>query len=129
VSLRLLLKHQAGALAATVVDFGVMIAMVELVGLHPAAATAVGATCGAVTNFTLGQRWIFDGNDRRTPAQAARYALVSAGSLGLNTAGEALVNGVLGVRYVLARLLVAVTVSVAYNFPLHRTFVFPQRAR
>jgi putative flippase GtrA len=119
-----LLKHQAGALAATAVDFSVMVAMVELAGLSPVVATAIGATCGAVTNFALGRRWIFTRHDRNALGQAARYAAVSSGSLVLNTLGEAIANGVLGVRYALARAFVAVVVSLAYNFPLHRAFVF-----
>jgi putative flippase GtrA len=127
MSLATLARHQAGALIATVVDFSTMIALVEGLGASPVVATAIGAACGAVTNFTLGRRWIFTDHDRAAGPQALRYASVSAGSLALNTAGEGLVHGVLGVRYVLARVLVAIAVSVAYNYPLHRMFVFRRR--
>lgn len=121
---RPLLRHQAGALVATAVDFSTMIAIVELLRVSPVLATACGAAAGAVTNFVMSRGWIFPQHDRRTAAQAGRYVAVSAGSLALNTAGEALVNGVLGVPYALARVVVAVLVSVAYNYPLHRAFVF-----
>ncbi len=117
-------RHQAGALVATAVDFGAMILLVEAAGVSPVLATAVGAACGAVTNFAMSRGWIFPKHDGNTAGQAGRYAAVSAGSLALNTAGEALVHGVLGVPYLLARAIVAVLVSVAYNFPLHRAFVF-----
>jgi putative flippase GtrA len=117
-------RHQAGALVATAVDFGTMTLLVEAAGASPVLATAVGAACGAITNFAMSRGWIFPRHDGNAVAQAGRYAAVSAGSLALNTAGEALVNGVLGVPYLLARALVAVLVSVAYNFPLHRAFVF-----
>jgi putative flippase GtrA len=119
-----LARHQAGALVATVVDFGTMTLLVEALGMSPVLATAFGAACGAGTNFAMSRGWIFPRHDGKTGAQAGRYAAVSAGSLALNTAGEALVHGVLGVPYLLARAMVAVLVSVAYNFPLHRAFVF-----
>lgn len=122
-----LLRHQLGAFFATVVDFGVMIALVELARLPPMWATAASATSGALTNFTLGRRWIFQDHAGTVGGQAIRYAAVSAGSLALNTVGEGITNGLLGVRYVLARILVAGFVSVFYNFPLHRLFVFPRR--
>ncbi len=121
----LLLRHQAGSIASTVVDFATMITAVEALGASPAGATALGATVGAVTNFTLGRRWIF----RRAVAgqlgpQAVRYVLVSATSLGLNTIGEYVLSQRLGVSYVLARLCVALAVSLLWNFPMQRWFVF-----
>jgi putative flippase GtrA len=122
-------KHQTGALVATAVDFATMIFLVEALGFSAVSATALGAACGAITNFTLGRAWIFRRHDRDARAQALRYAAVSTGSLGLNTLGEALVTGLFGVPYALARVVVAVTISVLFNFPLHRGFVFREAAR
>ena len=56
-----------------------------------------------------------------------RYALVSATSLALNAAGEALFNGVLGLHYLIARILTSVVVSNAWNYPMQRFFVFSRR--
>lgn len=134
----LLLKHQAASLVATGVDFGVMIAVHELLHLSPAWSTVVGATCGAISNFTLGRHWTFRstadpgrGVSRRDPVytQAWRYAIVSATSLLLNALGEHLLAERLHVQYVVARLGVALAVSVLWNFPLQRAFVFAQRTR
>jgi putative flippase GtrA len=77
-----------------------------------------------MTNLTVSRDWVFPGRRRGIAGTSARYAAVSAGSLALNTTGEALVNGALGTPYVLARILVSMTVSVVYNYPLHRRFVF-----
>lgn len=119
-----LLRHQAGAVAATVVDYGVMIAMVSAGGAPPAAGTAAGATCGGVTNFVLGRRWVFRATHHRTAPQAGRYALVSFGSLLLNTAGVHVLASWLHLQYVAARVVVSLLVSVLWNFPMQRTFVF-----
>lgn len=128
--LRVLGRHQAGALVTTAVDFGVMIATVQLLHARPVVATVVGAAVGAITNFTLGRYWIFDRADtlaaRATP-QALRYALVSASSLVWNALGVWLLAELAGVQYILARTLVAALVSLAWNFPMHRRFVFQSR--
>ena len=125
----LLLKHQASSIVATVVDFGTMIAMHEHLGLSPAWSTVVGASCGAASNFTLGRYWTFRATQDRAHAQAWKYAVVSAASLGLNALGEHLLAERLHVQYVVARLGVALAVSVLWNFPLQRAFVFAERKR
>jgi putative flippase GtrA len=122
-TLRTFGRHQIGALFATGVDFGVMIACVEVLGMSPVAGTAVGSTLGAVTNFTLGRTWIFR-RGGSVPAQAVRYALVSAASAAWNSLGEHLLHDLAHVRYVLARAFVAFAVGLLWNFPMHRTFVF-----
>jgi len=122
--LRTLGRHQLGAFVATCVDFGVMIGCVEVLGVSPVGATAVGSTLGAVTNFSLGRHWIFSRQSERAAGQAVRYALVSAASAAWNALGEHLVHDVAHVRYVLARVVVSFAVGVLWNFPMHRHFVF-----
>ncbi|MFO0672917.1 MAG: GtrA family protein [Polyangiaceae bacterium] len=118
------LRHQAASVVATAVDFGTMIALVELLALRPDVATLIGASAGAVTNFTVGRTWAFKASDAPIGAQAARYALVSALSAVWNALGEHVLARRLGAPYVLARVVVALVVSVAWNFPAHRHFVF-----
>ena len=117
-------KHQAASVFTTAVDFGTMIACVHFAGISPVWATGIGAGVGAVTNFTLGRRWIFQSIESHAGYQAARYALVSGASLVLNMIGEWLVHDVAQVQYVFARAMVAALVSVLWNFPMQRGFVF-----
>lgn len=122
-TLSLLSQHQFCAVLATALDYCVMIVCVSLFGLSPVAGTVIGAIFGAVTNFMLGRRWVFDarGGDLRT--QALRYALVSAVSLACNAGAEDLLVHA-GLQYIAARLLASVTIGVGWNFPMHRHFVF-----
>jgi putative flippase GtrA len=125
-------RHQLGSIVATVVDFSVMIVLRSLFGFWPAVATAFGAGAGGFTNFFLGRFWIFhDGGDARASAreQGVRYAVVSGGSLVLNALGEHLLATVWGIQYVAARVVVAVLVSVAWNYPMQKSFVFRVGAR
>ena len=118
------IRHHATAIAATAVDYSLMVGCVELLGLRPVPATAIGAFGGAVTNFSLNRRYTYRAVGARVGSQAWRYALVSAASLGLNTLGEYLLHQVLGIQYLLARVVTSVVVSNGWNFPLQRYFVF-----
>jgi putative flippase GtrA len=121
---RTLGRHQLGAFAATAIDFASMVALVECFAASPTLAAAAGATLGGMTNFALGRRWVFRRASGDAAGQAARYALVSAASAGLNAAGEHLLHGVAGMEYVLARVLGSIAVSLLWNFPMQRRFVF-----
>lgn len=123
------LRHQANSLVATAVDFSLMIALVNIAGVSPTVATAFGAACGACVNFLLGRIWVFRATDGTAIPQAGRYALVSAGSLLLNTMAMHIFTGVLHVPYVAARVVISFVVSVLWNFPLQRTFVFEAHLR
>jgi putative flippase GtrA len=118
------LRHQAGALIVTALDFGVMSACVRLLGWSAVTGTVLGALTGGVTNFVLGRRWIFASTTDDARAQALRYALVSLASLVLNAVGEYVLHDRLGIQFQIARAIVAAIVSVAWNFPMHRSFVF-----
>lgn len=122
------MRHHAAAIAATVADYGTMVFGVEVMHLSPVAATPLGALAGAVTNFTLGRRFTYQRTEVPARAQAWRYAIVSAASLGLNTAGEYLFHDLLRIEYLLARVIASVIVSNAWNYPLQRYFVFSARA-
>jgi putative flippase GtrA len=124
---RVVARHQLGAAVATGADFGVMIACVQA-GLPAAAGTAVGAGAGAGVSFALGRHWIFPAGSReRVHVQAIRYGLVSLASLALNALGEFVLHDVGRLQYVVARVLVAGVVGLAWNYPLQRGWVFAGR--
>ena len=123
------IRHRAGALVATAVDFAIMIGSVELLHLDPVLSTAAGALCGALASFLLGRTWIFHRTDAGASGQMLRYAMVSGASLGLNSLGEYVLVVRLGVAYILARVIVALVVGNLWNYPLHKFFVFGKKTR
>ncbi|HEX3345932.1 MAG TPA: GtrA family protein, partial [Polyangiaceae bacterium] len=101
--------------------------LVEGLCLSPVIATAIGAGLGALTNFGLGRAWVFRRHSGHWAAQGSRYALVAGASAGWNALGEHLVHDVEHVQYVLARVVVSLVVSLLWNFPMQRRFVFRDR--
>lgn len=113
------------AIVSTIVDYTVMVSLVELAHLSPVAATPIAAFCGAVTNFTMNRRFTY----RAAPqgavhGQLFRFILVSGCSLGLNTLGEFLFLKIPHLHYFLARVITSTIVSNVWNYPLLRFFVF-----
>ncbi|HEY1269607.1 MAG TPA: GtrA family protein [Candidatus Binatia bacterium] len=121
VSLR---RSQVASLTATLVDFSSMVFLTEVAGIWYVAATASGAFIGAVVNFLLGRHWTFTAGHEAIHGQVVRYAVVSAVSLALNTAGVYLLTEYAHLHYTLSRVIIAISVGLLFNFPLHRHFVF-----
>ena len=117
-------RSQIASLAATVVDFGSLIFLVEVAHLWYVAATATSALFGAVVNFVLGRYWTFGAGHLPVHGQAVRYAAVAGASLILNSAGVYLLTDRFGIHYAVSRVITALVVGIIFNFPLHRHFVF-----
>jgi len=118
-------RHQAASTITTLVDFSAMILLVEVVLLSPEVAIGVSVALGGLTNFLLNRRWTFGTRQQNIWIQGLRYAAVSGGSLLWNMLGVHVLstqNRLL--PYVTARTLTAIVVSIVWNFPLHRFFVF-----
>jgi len=117
-------RHHTVAVLSTAADYVVMVGCVELGHLRPVTATAVGALVGALANFLLNRGFTYHATGAAFSRHLWRYALVSTASLGLNAAGEELFNSVLGLQYLIARVMTSVIVSNGWNYPMQRFFVF-----
>lgn len=118
------LRANAASIVATGVDWSFVTVLVAA-GVHYLGAAAAGAVGGAVTDFLLKRHWAFD-----RPAMAStwregtRYAFVSGSSLLWNlVVAWALVGG-LGMPAVPGVIVASIVVGLAWNYPLHRLFVF-----
>ena len=111
------------AAAATLADYAAVVAMVQVGGLSPAWATALGCVLGGALNLGLNRLVTFRSRDAIAP-QAVRYTVVSASSALLNAGGVALLAAFPLLDYRLAWWLVRGAVWLAWNFPLQRAYVF-----
>ncbi|MBI5507686.1 MAG: GtrA family protein [Deltaproteobacteria bacterium] len=116
------------ATVATVTDFGLMVGLVAIYELTPAAATAIGCVLGGITNLSIHLLWSASGRESRLP-EVRRYAFVSFTSALLNAGGVWVLLALPGVDYRIAWVLVRTAVALAWNFPLHRDYVFVARAK
>src|SRR5579859_298849 len=117
-------RSQVAAFIASVIDYGLVFGLVELAHVWYVIAVATGAFAGALSNFLLNRHWSFRAAHRGWETQAFRYALVSGGSLALNTGGVYVTTDGLGLHYAASVILVSLLVGFAYNYPLQRYYVF-----
>ncbi len=96
-----------------------------LAGVHYLAAATAGAVTGAVADFSLKRHWAFHRAVKGTvQREGLRYLAVSGASLALNLAlAYALVDG-LRLPAVPGVIAASLVVGLAWNYPLHRYYVF-----
>jgi CDP-diacylglycerol--glycerol-3-phosphate 3-phosphatidyltransferase len=114
---------------ATAVDYGTFTILVEVIGVYTGTSRALGALLGAITNFTLNKLYTFKTRQNSVLVEVPRYAAISLTSLLLNTVGVILLTEGLRWNPLFAAALVGVIVSLAWNLPLHRIFVFREHTR
>ncbi len=125
LDIRLLGRHQLTAAVTTLVDFTMMVGLVELARIAPPTATLVSATVGGIFNFAVSRLWAFRARHRGSvTSQGARYAIVCAGGAFLNATLLAAVLAIVDPPYIVVRAAVSILVSIAYTFPMHTRFVF-----
>lgn len=120
------LNALAGALA-TALDFALVLALVEWVGMLPAWATVLGCGLGAVVNYSINRVLTFKSTGA-VGRQLARYSVVSGTSALLNAGGVALLTLHPQLAYALGWWLVRGVVYFAWNLPLQRDYVFSNDA-
>ncbi|TXB65910.1 GtrA family protein [Vicingus serpentipes] len=120
------LRYQVAAIIATMVDFFVLIILTELFNVWYVASTAIGAFCGALTNFIICRYWAFVNSSNNLSNQIVKYTLVSAGSLVLNTLFVYLLTDFGGVTYSISKIITAIFIAIFYNFTLQKYYVFKQ---
>jgi phosphatidylglycerophosphate synthase/putative flippase GtrA len=115
--------------AATVVDYGCFTILVEVVGVYTGTSRALGALLGAVTNFILNKVYTFKTRKTSILAEVPKYAAISLTSLLLNTGGVILLTEGRRWNPLVAAALVGVVVSLCWDLPLHKAFVFSEPTR
>ena len=116
-------RSQVTALLATAVDFGLLLILVEIVGLYYVGAVALAAAAGAVANYVANRMWAFE-SIGAVPAEVGRYVAVSTASLGWNVLLVWAITEQLGIVYLYSKVIVAILVGVLWNYPMHKYWVF-----
>lgn len=98
------LRYIGAGGVGTVIHYATLAAAVELLGIRPAFATAIGAMVGAVVNYVLNYHFTFASKvpHRRT---APKFFIVAALSASMNAAGMWYATHRLGMHYLVAQVL------------------------
>jgi len=119
------LKGQVSAGAATFIDWALVTSTILVLGdrSYPLA-VALGAVAGAITDFLIKRHWVFEARADVWHGQAMRYVIVSLASLAWNELLSWVAVDHLGLPAIPGVIGAAVLVGAAWNYPMHRLFVF-----
>lgn len=120
------LRAIAVGVVATAVDLLVLFALVEGLGLSPAAANVPALIAGLVVQFLGCRAVVFASSDRPVVRQVFGFLVAEAGTLALNAITFHLLVTLTRVPYAAARPLGQLVVFVAFSYPAWRR-VFQQR--
>ena len=134
-SLFMVLRAQLSAQFATLADFILTYVCFQWLGIYYVMATSIGAITGGIVNCVINYKWAFATKDCQFKWVFFKYILVWIGSFLLNVGGVYLLVELLkhhtylwerasGFYLIIAKVIVAVIVSVGWNYVLHRYFVF-----
>lgn len=117
-------KAQLISLLATCIDFGMSFLLVKVMGAPYLAGSATGTITGGTTHFLLSRNWVFSAQEKKWTAQLSRYLLVWIGNLILNVSGLYLLVHFAGMNFMIAKIVIATSIAVFYNYVLQKRFVF-----
>ena len=118
------LKANISSSIASFFDYLITIFLVSFFHIDAVVASTTGVVCGGIINFLIGRNWVFESKTRKVQQQAARYGIVWAGNLVLNTGGMYVLTKLLRVHFVISKLFVSLIVGFVYNYNLQKRFVF-----
>jgi dolichyl-phosphate beta-glucosyltransferase len=118
-------RYAAAGLVGTAAHYGVLVSSVELAGLSPTVATALGAASGAAINYLLNYHLTFAS---KAPHRRVlpRFLTVAALSTAMNAAGMWYAVHALHVRYLVAQIFCTGLVLVL-GFAFNRLWTFASR--
>jgi putative flippase GtrA len=117
---------QASGVLASTVDVVVMEGLI-LLGTAYGWAILAGHLAGGASDFATKRHLVFRTRGQRPWPQALRYRFAWVGSLLFNLALARLLVGSFGLGAGVGVLAAAVLVGVAWNYPMHRLYVFGAR--
>lgn len=113
---------------AFLVDFLLCLLFVGTLGIGYVPATAMSFTLASILNYRLSILWVFEGDKEERRLEFLAFLAVSFVGLGLNALGMHLFANVLGVHYLVARVMAASLVFL-FNFGCKKELVFGWLAR
>jgi len=126
MNVREVVRAGTGGIIATAVDVSVLALLVNL-GVYIPVAAFCGATLGAVANFIFNKYVAFKDRTRVTGRQLVRFGGVALATALLLALLMEIVAVRLHVPYLLAKMICAAVVFVAWTYPLQRKFVFRRK--
>lgn len=124
---RQMLAAGFGGAVGSVADIASLVVMVQVVRLPIPTAAFIASAIGAVVCFVLNKYVAFRDRSPLAIAQVVRFGLVAVATACLMAVMMKLVAVDLGVPYLVAKVVCAAAVFLAWTYPAQRRLVFHRR--
>ena len=118
-----LFRYSTAGTTAAILDFTILILLVEVLNVYYLYAAAAGFIVGTTTSFTIDKKWGFKGTTRGFRKGLLIFATFSGISLALTIFALKFVVENFTMNYVLAKAMVALIISTL-NFTLNYNITF-----
>ncbi len=111
--------------SGVLVNYAVLISLVELVGLNRLIAVALANEIAILSNFFFNNRWTFSDSGRETPflLRAMRYNLFGLGGLLVSVTVLGVLTYGLGLHYLIANAF-AISMAMTWNYLSNARWTF-----
>jgi len=109
-----------------IVDYGIMVALKEFLGVHYLIATGVGFAVSVVLNYILCVVWAFKGVERTNKVVMAAFFMTSLVGLGLNELFMWIFVDLIHISYLIAKIITAVLVMI-WNYITKKKALYMKR--
>ena len=114
---------------AFLVDYGTMILLTEVFGLHYLHSATLSFILGLATNYALSIIWVFNQHDKSHPwAEFLIFAGIGVIGLGLNNLILFLCTDKMGIHYMISKII-ATVIGFFWNFFARKTILFQQKTQ
>lgn len=114
---------------AFVVDFGLLFFLTEYVRLHYLISATISFLAGLLVNYVISTQWIFrDSKIKNKKVEFVLFGLIGVIGLILNNVLIYLFTDVVGLYYILSKLVTAIIVYM-WNFLGRRYFLFNAKSK
>jgi putative flippase GtrA len=109
---------------AFLVDFGTLYLLTEFIHLHYLLSAGIAFILGLLTNYLLSIRWVFTTRSvRNKKIEFLIFAIIGLAGLGLNELFLWIFTSLLGIYYLLSKILTAILVYL-WNFFVRKFILF-----
>lgn len=108
--------------SATLIQYGLLVCFVELIGTSPVIASVVSYVLSSGWNYLLNYHFTFSSNASHV-SSVSKFCLVAVSGLALNTAIMFFLIDVADIQYILSQIIATVTVMI-WNFFAHKYWTY-----
>ena len=109
--------------SAFLIDYGIMIALTEFLGIHYLASSGISFAVSVIYNYMLSVKWVFDAKkDANKTQEFIVFIVLSVIGLGINQLFMWLFVDMMHIYYMLSKIIATVIVMV-YNFITRKIFL------